>query len=175
MATPATAKMLPLFHGDYSNSEEPAHWFVQFQLALPDTWSEVAKIQWFQLQLAPRGYAEEWFNTLPTSELASLAMVRTAFLKRWPPMKRVKWLRLQQRERVRELGLKEEEVGKWVQEGHIGDYGQKIWVDRVMRLALSMGDMDGSLIEYAIETAPAILKDHLDNGYDSWEEFAQAV
>ena len=62
-----------------------------------------------------------------------------------------------------------------MQEGRVGDYGQNIWADRVMRLALSMGNMDGSLIEYAIETAPAILKDHLDNGYDSWEEFAQAV
>ena len=84
-------------------------------------------------------------------------------------------MRLQQRERVRELGLKEEEVGKWVQEGRVGDYGQNIWADWVMRLALSMGNVDGSLIEYAIETAPVIIKDHLDNRYDSWEEFTQAV
>ena len=91
------------------------------------------------------------------------------------PTKRAKWLRLQQRERVRELGLKEEEVGKWVQEGCVGDYGQNIWADWVMRLALSMGNVDGSLIEYAIETAPVIIKDHLDDRYDSWEEFTQAV
>ena len=90
-------------------------------------------------------------------------------------MKQAKWSRLQQRERIRELGLKEEEVGKWVQEGRIGDYGQNVWADRVMRLALSMGDTDGTLIEYAIETTLAVLRDHLDDGYDSWEDFVQAV
>ena len=175
MTTPTTAKTLPLFHGDYSNSEEPAHWFAQFQLALPDTWSEAAKVQRFQLQLAPGGYAEEWFDALPASDQASLAAVRMAFLKQWPPMKQAKWSRLQQRERIRELGLKEEEVGKWVQEGRIGDYGQNVWVDRAMRLALSMGDTDGTLIEYAIETMLAVLRDHLDDGYNSWEDFVQVV
>ena len=175
MVMPAATKTLPLFHGDYSNSEEPAHWFVQFQLALLDTWSEAAKIHRFQLQLAPGGYTDEWFNKLPASDRASLAAIRMAFLKQWPPMKHAKWLKLQQKERVREQGLKEEEVGKWVQEGRVGDYGQNVWVDRVMRLALSMGNMDGSLIEYAIETALAALKDHLEDGYDSWEDFIQAV
>lgn len=172
---PATTKTLPLFHGDYSNDEEPAHWFAQFQLALPDTWSEPAKIQWFQLQLAPGGYADEWFDTLSASDWSSLAAIRAAFLKCWPPMKHAKWSKLRQKERVREQGLKEEEVGKWVQEGCMGDYGQNVWADWVMRLVLSMGDTDGSLIEYAIETTPAVLKDHLDDGYDSWEEFIQAV
>ena len=81
MMTPTTAKTLPLFHGDYSNSEEPAHWFAQFQLALPGTWSEAAKVQRFQLQLVPGGYAEEWFDVLPASDQASLAAIRTAFLK----------------------------------------------------------------------------------------------
>ncbi|KIM53753.1 hypothetical protein SCLCIDRAFT_31669 [Scleroderma citrinum Foug A] len=175
MTMPTTAKTLPHFHGDYSNSEEPAHWFAQFQLVLPDMWSEAAKVQRFQLQLAPGGYTEEWFDALPASDQASLAAIRTAFLKRWPPTKWAKWSRLQQRERIRELGLKEEEVGKWVQEGCIGDYGQNIWADRAMRLVLSMGDTDGTLIEYAIETMPVVLRDHLDDGYDLWEDFVQVV
>lgn len=36
-----------------------------------------------------------------------------------------------------------------------------------MKLALSMGDADGTLIEYAIETALTILHNHLEEGYDS--------
>ena len=172
MMTPTTTtKTLPLFHGDYSNDEEPAYWFMQFQLVLLDTWSESAKIQRFQLQLVPRGYADEWFNALFISDWSSLAAIRAAFLKCWPPMKCAKWSKLQQKERVREQGLKEKEIGKWVQEGHMGDYGQNVWADQVMRLALSMGDMDRALIEYTIKTTPAVLKDHLDDGYDSWEEF----
>ena len=68
MTTSATAKMLPLFHGDYSDKDEPAHWFTQFQLTLPDMWSEAAKLQRFQMQLAPGGYADEWFDALSVSE-----------------------------------------------------------------------------------------------------------
>ena len=44
-----------------------------------------------------------------------------------------------------------------------------------MKLVLSMGDADGALIECAVKTAPTILCDHLEEGYDPWEEFVQAV
>ncbi|KIM56849.1 hypothetical protein SCLCIDRAFT_17106 [Scleroderma citrinum Foug A] len=165
MTTSATAKMLPLFHGDYSDKEEPAHWFAQFQLALPDLWPEATKVQWFRMQLAPRGYTDEWFDALTTSECASVAAIRT----------RARWSKVQQKERVRDQSLKEEEIGKWIQEGRVGDYGQNVWAERVMKLALSMGDADGTLIEYAIKMAPPILRNHLEEGYDSWEEFIQAV
>ena len=175
MTTSATVKMLPLFHGDYSDKDKPTHWFTQFQLALPDTWSEAAKLQRFQMQLAPGGYVDEWFNALSVSERSSLASIRAAFLKQWPPTKQAKWTKVQQKERVRDQSLKEEDIGKWVQEGRVGDYGQNVWAERVMKLALSMGDADGTLIEYVIETAPLILHDHLEEGYDSWEEFIQAV
>jgi len=40
-----------------------------------------------------------------------------------------------------------------------------------MKLALSMGDADGTLIEYAIETAPTILRDHLQEGYKTWGDW----
>jgi len=175
MTTPATAKTLPLFYGDYSDKEEPAHWFAQFQLALPESWPETAKVQRFHMQLAPGGYADKWFDALTASERASVAAIRTVFLRRWPPTKRAKWSKVQQKERIRDQGLKEEEIGKWIQEGRVGDYGQNVWAERVMKLALSMGDAGGMLIEYAIETTPTILRDHLEEGYDSWEEFIQAV
>ena len=175
MMTSATAKMLPLFHGDYSDKEEPAHWFAQFQLALPDSWPEATKVQWFQMQLAPRGYADEWFDALTASERASVAAIRTVFLRQWPLTKRARWSKVQQKEQVRDQSLKEEQIGKWIQEGRVGDYGQNVWAEQVMKLALSMGDADGTLIEYAIEMAPPILCDHLEEGYDSWEEFIQAV
>jgi len=140
MTTPATAKMIPLFHGDYSDKEEPAHWFAQFQLALPESWPKVAKVQRFHMQLAPGGYANEWFDALTASEHASVAAIRTAFLRQWPPTKRAKWSKVQQKEQIRDQGLKEEEIGK-----RVGDYGQNVWAERVMKLALSMGDADSTL------------------------------
>ena len=44
-----------------------------------------------------------------------------------------------------------------------------------MKLPLSMGDADGALIEYVIKTASLILHNHLEEGYNSWEEFIQVV
>ena len=114
MTTSATAKTLPLFHGDYSDKEEPAHWFAQFQLALPDLWPEATKVQRFRMQLAPGGYADEWFDVLTASECTSVVAIRITFLRRWPPMKRARWSKVQQKEQVRDQSLKEEEIGKWI-------------------------------------------------------------
>ena len=96
-----------------------------------------------------------------------MASIRVAFLKWWPPTKQAKWTKVQQKEQVRDQSLKEEDIGRWVQEGQVGDYGQNVWAERVMKLALSMGDADGALIKYAIETALSILCNHLEEGYDS--------
>ncbi|KAI5998600.1 hypothetical protein EDD15DRAFT_2363410 [Pisolithus albus] len=151
-----TAKVVPLFRGDYANKEEPADWFTEFQLSLPTTWSEDMKIDRFGLQVAVGSYADEWFTDLPTSDKASLAALKAAFLKR-------------------ALVLKEEDIGSWIERDEGGDYGHVIWATKVMRLALSMGDTEGKLVEYAVEAAPLTLRNELDEEYESWDEFVEAV
>ncbi|KAI6011807.1 hypothetical protein PISMIDRAFT_29855 [Pisolithus microcarpus 441] len=169
------AKVVPLFRGDYSNNEEPADWFAAFQLSLPSTWSDAMKVDRFAMQLVVGSYADKWFMDLMLREKADLSMLKAAFLKRWPPVKRPKWTKMQQRERIRALRLEEDEIGKWVQTEGGGDYGHVVWATKVMRMALSMGDVDGKLIEYAIEEAPSSLRNELEDEYEDWEEFVEAV
>ncbi|KIJ57729.1 hypothetical protein HYDPIDRAFT_34845, partial [Hydnomerulius pinastri MD-312] len=175
MTTTESAKVIVLFNGDYSNNEEPTSWFQQFQLAVPSSWNDARKIERFQLQLAMGSYAEDWFNGLSSAELTSMTTLRTAFMKRWPPPPRPTWTRQIQKERVRELVLKEEEVGIWTENGRVGDYGQNIWAEKVQKLALMMGDTSGSLIEYALEGIPMLLKENLTCEYSTWAEFLTAI
>ncbi|KAF8833589.1 hypothetical protein BDN67DRAFT_1017374 [Paxillus ammoniavirescens] len=123
----------------------------------------------------PGSYADEWFDDLGTMETASMAALRLAFFKRWPPMKKPKWSRAQQKERIRGQTLREEDIGAWIAEGRVEDYGQNVWATKVMRLALSMGDIGGALIEYALEGVPTLLKEHLTCEYDTWEDFLEAI
>ncbi|KAI6007930.1 hypothetical protein EDC04DRAFT_2611230 [Pisolithus marmoratus] len=85
---------------DYSNKEEPSDWFTEFQLSLPMTWMEAVKVDQFSLQLAAGSYAEEWFMDLPSRDKVDMAVLKTAFLKRWLPTKRPKWTKSQQREQI---------------------------------------------------------------------------
>ncbi|KIJ05586.1 hypothetical protein PAXINDRAFT_158994 [Paxillus involutus ATCC 200175] len=164
-----------MFHGDYSKEEEPTEWFMMFQLSLPSSWNDDQKVERFQLHLVPNSYADEWFNNLSVLDTMSMTALRAAFFKRWPPTKKPKWSKAQQKERIRGHVLQEEDIGTWIAEGRVGDYGQNVWAVNVMRLALSMGDVEGMLIEYAIEGIPTVLKEHLTGEYDTWEEFLEGV
>ncbi|KAG1834276.1 hypothetical protein EV424DRAFT_1532530 [Suillus variegatus] len=71
--------------------------------------------------------------------------------------------------------LKEEEVGEWMQVGWMGNYAHIIWAINVLKLALGMGDVNGAMIEYALEGIPNILKHHLECAYTTWEEFVEDI
>jgi hypothetical protein len=71
--------------------------------------------------------------------------------------------------------LKEDEIGIWTQEGRTGNYAHVTWALNVSRLALGMGDVDGAMIEYALESIPDLLKDHLKCVYNSWDEFVEDI
>ncbi|KIM54253.1 hypothetical protein SCLCIDRAFT_1222225 [Scleroderma citrinum Foug A] len=74
--TTSTAKVLPPFYGDYSNSHEPA------TAPIYTARHVVGGSQ--KMQLALGGFAEDWYSALPASDKVSLATIRVAFLKRWP-------------------------------------------------------------------------------------------
>ena len=64
---------------------------------------------------------------------------------------------------IKELVLKEEDIGKWTtpSDKQKADYGQNIWANEVKKAAISIGDMQGLLIECTLNNIPNILKDHL--------------
>ncbi|KAG1835436.1 hypothetical protein EV424DRAFT_1340551 [Suillus variegatus] len=164
-------RTVPLFKGDYGDKEEPTEWFAQFELSLPETWSDRQRIDRFAMQLAPGQIAEEWFQGLSSTRISTFLDLRTTFRRRWPPPKRPKYSRMQQKERVMAEVLDENDIGLWT----AGNYGHVVWATKVSRLALGMGDTEGYLIEYVIEGIPNLLKDHLKCEYADWDEFLEDV
>lgn len=164
-------RTVPLFKGDYGDKEEPTEWFAQFELSLLETWTDRQRIDRFAMQLAPGQIAEEWFQGLSSLRISTFLDLRTAFRKRWPPPKRPKYSRMQQKERVMAEVLDENDIGLWT----AGNYGHVVWATKVSRLALGMGDMEGYLIEYVIEAILNLLKDYLKCEYADWDEFVEDV
>ncbi|KAG2034213.1 hypothetical protein BDR03DRAFT_984557 [Suillus americanus] len=162
---------VPLFCGDYTNKEEPTEWFAQFELSLPVSWDEAQRIERFEMQLAPGNIAEEWFQGLSPSKLALFSSIKAAFWKRWPPPRQPRYMRAQQKEQVMAEQLEESIIGLWTE----GDYGHVTWANKVLHLALGMGDTTRHLIEYVVEGIPNLLKDHLRCEYEDWDEFVDDV
>ncbi|KAG1818249.1 hypothetical protein EV424DRAFT_1540191 [Suillus variegatus] len=164
-------RTVPLFRGDYANKEEPTEWFAQFELSMPASWNDSQRISRFEMQLAPGNIAEEWFQDIAARKSFTFSGLKIAFRKRWPPPKRPKYTRAQQKEWVMAELLEEDEIGVWAE----GNYGHVTWASKVSRLALGMGDTAGHLIEYMLEGIPDLLKDHLKCDYDSWDDFIEDV
>ncbi|KAI6106032.1 hypothetical protein EV401DRAFT_2078380 [Pisolithus croceorrhizus] len=137
--------------------------------------TEKEKVTHFECQLYPGGLAEEWFTDLDSSKKTSLTDVKNAFCQRWPMMRRPKWSRAQQRERIKDQALKTEDIGRWIEEERASDYRQNLWAEQVIKLALSMGDANSFLINDVLHQVPNLLKDHLTCKYNNWEEFLEAI
>ncbi|KAG1770130.1 hypothetical protein EV702DRAFT_1049455 [Suillus placidus] len=123
------------------------------------------------MQLAPGQIVEEWFQDVTPTRTITVAGLKAAFRKHWPPPKRPKYTRAQQKERIMAELLEENDIGLWT----AGNYGHVVWATKVSRLAMGMGDIEGHLIEYVIKGIPNLLKDHLKCDYNSWDEFVEDV
>ena len=167
-----------MFFGDYEDDEQdPSMWFAKFQRMLPLLWNDSQKITHFENHIALSSLAQEWFDDLDPGDKQTLSALRTAFYKQWPRPARPSFSRAEQKERIRELVLKEENVGKWVtpSDKRKADYGQNLWATEVAKMAVNMGDRKGFLIDYVLEGIPNVLKDHLTCRYDTWEEFRSDI
>jgi hypothetical protein len=160
-------RSVPLFHGDYREKEEPSLWFAQFQLALPDSYTETQRVQRFKMQLAPGSMADQWFFDIALT-CHSFSQLQAELMARWPPPKPPQYSRAQQKEHILAQVLKEEDIGVWLAGEPTGNYGHVIWANKVMCIAMGMGDSAGSLVEYALEGIPNVLKDHMTCSYISW-------
>ena len=163
-----------MFFGDEDN---PTMWFAEFQWMLPLTWTDTEKVAHFANHILPNSYASDWYDVLTPTTTSILTTIQTAFNTRWPPPERPKFSRAEQMERIRELVLKEENIGKWItpSDKRRPDYGQNLWANEVTKMARMMGDTEGFLIEFALETIPDTLKDHLTCRYSKWDKFQKDI
>ena len=151
---------MEMFYGD---EDDPTMWFAKFKRMLPISWTDTEEVTHFFNHLLPNSYTLDWFNILSSKDKTSLDTIQIAFDIRWPPPECPQFSQAEQMERIRELVLKEEDIGKWtaLSDKRKADYGQNIWANEVKKAPISMGNMQGLLIECALDNIPNVLKDYL--------------
>ncbi|KAG1880059.1 hypothetical protein F4604DRAFT_1679179 [Suillus subluteus] len=154
-------RIVLLFKGDYGDKEEPTEWFAQFELSLPEAWTDMQQIDCFAMQLAPGQIVEEWFQDLLSMQIRDAGHLQNDPSTPTHSKRNGSWQRY------------------WMRT--IFGYGQQATMDtwfgqpKCHSLALGMRDMEGYLIEYIIEGVPNLLKDYLKCEYADWDEFLEDV
>ena len=95
------------------------------------------------------------------------------FIEWWPLKCKPKLTRVQQKQRLQGLVLKESEIGEW--HSTKDDFAQNIWAEEIVKLVAEVGDLDGVLVHCVLENTPPTLKAHLAGDYNSWDDFLKAV
>ena len=67
------------------------------------------------------------------------------------------------------------DISKWQQMENGGDFMHNLWVKNVVKLATQVRDPDGALIDFVINNTLCLLREYLQDKYNSWEEFSQAI
>ena len=130
---------------------------------VPLSWNDNQKITHFENHIAPSSLVQEWFDNLDPGDKQTLSALQMAFYKQWPCPTQPSFSCAEQKEQIRGLVLKEDNIGKWVtpSDKQKVDYGQNLWATEVAKMATNMGDHKGFLIDYVLEGILNILKDHL--------------
>ncbi|KAG0695492.1 hypothetical protein DFH29DRAFT_880026 [Suillus ampliporus] len=172
MATSTSAVVpQPSFHGDYEKEEEPTDWIRKYQLSLPPSYSDMDKINRFELQCAAASPAEEWFTSLQIADKATWTTFLAAFKIRWPPPVHAKLMVAQKKERLKSVILKEEDVGVMIKKDRGRDWGHVKWAKQVAQMAQGFGDTHCHFLDVVLENTPEVLWDFLADHYNTWAEF----
>jgi hypothetical protein len=126
------------------------------------------------MQLAPGNMADQWFDNVTVIH-SLFTQLQREFMIWWSASKPPQYLQAQQKEHVMVQVLKEEDIGVWLPGEPIGKYGHVTWANKVMHIAMGIGDSTGLLVEYMLEGIPNILKDHMTCSYSLWQEFLQDI
>ncbi|KAG1825229.1 hypothetical protein DFJ58DRAFT_738566 [Suillus subalutaceus] len=108
------------------------------------------------MQLAPGSTADQWFDESILS-CSSFAHLHREFMLRWPPPKTTTVLPSATEGTSDGTDVEEEDIGVWYQGNLQATMDNVIWANKVMRIAMGMGDSTGLLVEYTIEGIPNIL------------------
>ncbi|KAG2158715.1 uncharacterized protein EDB93DRAFT_1245943 [Suillus bovinus] len=171
----ATITPLPSFYGDYEKEGEPTDWFRQYRLSLPSTFSDQDKINRFELQCTAGSMAEVWVQNLPSASKATWATFTLVFTARWPPPVHVTLMLAQQKDRIKTITLKEEDIGRMIEKDRGREWGHVKWAKEIERTAQGFGDSRCLLLDVILEGTPAILRDLLTEQYASWPDFVTDV
>ncbi|KIJ33907.1 hypothetical protein M422DRAFT_52223 [Sphaerobolus stellatus SS14] len=170
-----TTVACPPFNGDGREGEDSKAWFKTFRRETVD-WNEEKKKKNFELYLV--GDAEKWIKDPKTDSKVSWKALSEAFLKRFPSITDTEESKSMAYERLTACVLKEEELGKstWDDNRKKDVPNHTAWAYKIVRLAAAYGDTGATTLPFIRSIClPRILNEILENQYDNYGEFAEAV
>lgn len=157
----------PLLDGDIDEEDDPKSlkhpqvWLRKmerfWETALPDA----DKLRDIEMSLQPDSSAEIWWTAIDTGDKDTYAKVRQLFKDKWPKTQEQVQTMPAKRELLRELVLKEEDLGKWIGEGKKKNYTHVVWADRVHKLWKDCTDPNSHLLDDIRRNLPEPLRYNL--------------
>ncbi|KAF8580531.1 hypothetical protein K439DRAFT_1619752 [Ramaria rubella] len=172
----SAATLCPTFHGNGHDGEDSKSWFKTFRRSTVD-WDDPKKLENFDLYLEDE--ADKWWASAAgiacsTTWAAALA----GFLTHFPSIPNAKEGQGIQFERLTRCVLTHQELGDmtWDDRKKKEVLNHTTWAQKIVRLAAAYGDTTAATLPFIrIMCLPPILNKLLDENYDSFAVFAEAV
>ncbi|KIJ29610.1 hypothetical protein M422DRAFT_54106 [Sphaerobolus stellatus SS14] len=167
---------VPLFKGTHKAGENPQQWLQTFDsqtyLAKFD---EAAKVEFFGMLMAIGETAGDWWEEMQEKEeeeVKTMAGIRRLFERKWPRVKKTGQERKLKQWQLKQMRLREEEIGTWVEYRGREIPAHHAFAARVLEMAMDVGDESGLLIDDVRENLPESISDlTIKDEYNTWQEF----
>ncbi|KIJ35098.1 hypothetical protein M422DRAFT_34809 [Sphaerobolus stellatus SS14] len=171
---------MPLFRGDYKNSENPQSWLQTFDTqTFVAGWDDAKCVKYFG-KLMEDGYeAGDWWDEMKEKEktaVTTMEGIKALFEKKWPKMKKTGMEKETKKWALMGLRMKEEDVGKTIEFRGREVLSHRAFATQALELATAIGDTSGLLIDTVRQHLPeAIQRLILNESYETWQEFHDSL
>lgn len=157
----------PLLDGDMDDEDDPKSmkqpqvWLRKMERFWESTITDAEKLRDITMSLEPDSTAEIWWTALAAGDKDTYTKAQQLFKDKWPKVQEQEQTMPAKREILRELVLKEEDLGKWIGEGKKKNYTHVVWADKALKLWRDCDDPGGHLLDDVRRNLPEPLRYNL--------------
>ncbi|KDQ13491.1 hypothetical protein BOTBODRAFT_33506 [Botryobasidium botryosum FD-172 SS1] len=158
---------------------DAGEWLGMFEMATMSVAGDNASMtRAFQFRLAPGSEAQDWYDNLPRTTVASWTLTKDEFEKRWPRVVVVGMSAREKMDRFRAHKLREEDLGRSVRsESGLETPTHAFWARLHASYGRATGEQDQWLIEETYTQLPPTLRGILESKptQSEWTAFMSSV
>ncbi|KAG6834125.1 hypothetical protein H0H93_011782, partial [Arthromyces matolae] len=162
------------FWGNGTNDENGQDFLRAYNRAMAKE-TEEHKLAQFQNYLHSQSIADDWYTSLNANIKTSWDTLQAAFNNRWPNTAIVRKTKAEYELEIVGKKLMVEVLGKTKLVGGREVYTHTAWADEMARLVLEADVTGTTYITQVRKGLPTIIRDKLEEEYESWTAFLTAV
>lgn len=125
------------------------------------TLQDTEKLRDLEMSLKPDSTAKIWWKALDAGDKDTYTKAQKLFKDKWPKKQEQEKTMPAKRDILRELTLREEELGKWVGKGKKKNYTHVVWAEKAQKLWKDCKDPGGHLLDNIHRNLPESLRYNL--------------